>query len=135
MSKIDYDKIVIERVSVFPPIFNGDVIFELPKVDQGGTPSNARQMVGMDKSHDGYVSKTVTTNIINAHGLLFRTSNCIRHLRCMNRSCKYLNYVHRTNPLNLFVEYAKNHRIVFLVVRQGCITSLETQMSLAYLFI
>jgi len=55
LSKIDYDKIVIERVVVLPSSFNGDIIFELSKVDLGGTPSNARQMAGMDKRYGNHV--------------------------------------------------------------------------------
>jgi len=55
LSKIDYDTIPIHTVPMLPPNFKGNIIFELPKVDSGGTPLNVRQMAGMDKRYDGHV--------------------------------------------------------------------------------
>jgi len=41
LSKLDYNSIPIQRVSVLPPFFNGEVIFELPTVDTCGPACHA----------------------------------------------------------------------------------------------
>ncbi len=101
MSKINYDIIDIHRVTVLPPTFNGDVIFELRAVDTFVIQSQARHLSGMDKRHDAHVrSKTMTTNITNHVGLTFHTSVCVGHLRCSNIECEFLRRVHRTYSVN-----------------------------------
>ena len=101
LSKLDYDNIPVHRVTVLPPSFNGNVIFELPAVDSAGASSHAKQMAGMDKRYDGHAwSKTVTTNIVNRMGLSFRKSVCLGHLRCVNSKCKFLNRAHWMKDVN-----------------------------------
>lgn len=101
LAKLDYGNIQIHKVTVLPPTFNGDVIFELPAADSSGTFSSAKQMSGIDKRYDGHVwSKTVTTNIVNSMGLSFRKLVCLGHLRCVNAECQFLSRVHRTNEVN-----------------------------------
>jgi len=99
--KLEYDSIPVHRVIVLPPLFNGDVIFELPTCNAIGTSSHATQMAGMDKQYDGHVwSKTVTTNIFNRMGLTFRKSSYLGHLCCVNGNCKFLSCIHRMKDVN-----------------------------------
>jgi hypothetical protein len=51
---LDYDAVTLLRVDFLPPVFNGDVVFELPPVGSFVENSQAKLMVEMDKRHDGY---------------------------------------------------------------------------------
>jgi hypothetical protein len=95
---LDFDSLEIQRVKFLPPIFNGNVLFELPLVDMSGP---FHMMHGMDKRHDGHVwTKTVTSNIKSDKSLTFRRSSSIGHFRCENQDCKYTSRIHRTSPVN-----------------------------------
>jgi hypothetical protein len=94
---LDFDSPDIQSVQFLPPIFNGNVLFELPPVDTSGP---FHMMHGMDKHHDGHAwTKTVTSNIKNDMSLTFRTSTCISHIRCHNQDCEYTSRIHRTSPI------------------------------------
>ena len=55
----------------------------------------------MDRRYDGHVwSHTITSNIQNDLKLLFRTSSCLGHLRCVNHACDYLQRDHMTSKVN-----------------------------------
>jgi hypothetical protein len=95
---LDFDNLDIQSVQFLPPIFNGNVLFELPLVDTSGP---FHMMHGMDKHHDGHAwTKTVTSNIKSDMSLTFRTSTCIGHIRCQNQDCEYTSRIHRTSPIN-----------------------------------
>jgi hypothetical protein len=82
---LDFNSLDIQRVQIFPPTFNEDVMFELPPVDTSGLQTHAKLMHGMDKHHDGHAwTKTVTSHIKNDMSLTFRTSTCVGHLHCEN---------------------------------------------------
>ena len=81
-----------------PPIFNGDVLFELPAVDKSGSFHMNHKM---DKHHDGHAwTKTVTSNIKSDISLTFYTSTCIGHLQCENQECEYTTHIHHTSSVN-----------------------------------
>jgi hypothetical protein len=91
LKKIDYYLIRHKNVEYLPAVFDGPVIFELPPANQTATRSQAKSMQGMDKRYDGHMwTKIISTNITNDFGLSFRSSACVRHLRCNNKECEYL---------------------------------------------
>ena len=95
---LDFDSVDIQRVQFLPPIFNGNVLFEMPSFDTSGP---FHMMHGMDKRHDGHTwTKIVTSNIKSDRSLSFRTSTCIGHLCCENRDCKYTFRIHCTSLVN-----------------------------------
>ena len=51
---LDYDAVKLFRMDFLPPIFNGDVVFELPPIGSSNGNLQAKLMVGIDKQHDGY---------------------------------------------------------------------------------
>jgi hypothetical protein len=98
---LDFDSLDIQRVQFLPPIFNGDVLFELPSVDTSNLQTNAKLMYGMDKHHDGHAwTKTAISHIKSDMSLTFRTSTCVGHLLCENQDCKYTTRIHHTSPVN-----------------------------------
>jgi hypothetical protein len=112
---LDYDVVKLLRMDFLPPIFNGDVVFELPLMGSFVENLQAKLMVGMDKRHDGHAwTKTITSYIKNDMGLMFCTSSCVGHLRCNNKDCEYLSHVHCINPLNE-TEWDGSTPIPFLV--------------------
>ena len=46
---LDYDTIKLLRMDFFPPVFNGNVVFELPPIGSSVGNSQAKVMVEMDK--------------------------------------------------------------------------------------
>jgi hypothetical protein len=79
---IDYDKIAYHKVQYLPPLYNGNVIFELPP-SHVSTSTSKNAMDGMDKRLDGYTwCRTITSNIHNSQGLTFRKSLCVGQLVC-----------------------------------------------------
>jgi hypothetical protein len=46
---LDYDAVKLLRMDFLPPVFNGDVVFELPPVGSFVENLQAKLMVGMDK--------------------------------------------------------------------------------------
>jgi hypothetical protein len=44
---LNYDTVRLLRVDFLPPIFNGDVVFELPPIGSSNGNSQAKLMVGM----------------------------------------------------------------------------------------
>jgi hypothetical protein len=98
---LDYNVVKLFRVDFLPPVFNGDVVYELPPMGSSFGNSQAKFMVGMDKQHNGHAwTKTITSHIKNDMGLTFCTSSCIGHLHCDNQDYEYLSCVYRTYPLN-----------------------------------
>jgi hypothetical protein len=86
------------RVQFLPPVFNGDVIFELPPCRSSSSSSAAKNLEGMDKRYDGHPwCKLVTTNIHNSDNLKFRKSYCNGHLACLNPECDYLKRASKRN--------------------------------------
>lgn len=101
LSKVDFTKIKTERVEFLPPMFDGDVMFELPPPGKYASQSQAKLLYGMDKRHDGHAwTRTITSNIKNDMGLTFRMSSCLGHLQCTNTTCDYLSRVHRSSQAN-----------------------------------
>ena len=98
---LDYDAVKLLKMDFLPPVFNGDVVFELPPIGSVFKNLQAKLMVRMDKRHDGHAwTKTIISHIKNDMSLTFCTSSCIGHLRCNNEDCKYVSCVHCINPLN-----------------------------------
>jgi hypothetical protein len=86
---IDYDKIAYHKVQYLPPSYNGDVIFELPPSRVSASTSK-NTIDGMDKRFDGHTwCRTITSNIHNSQGLIFRKSLCIGQLFCNNQNCDF----------------------------------------------
>jgi hypothetical protein len=74
LATLDYDKIPYHKVQYLPPLYNGDVIFELPP-SQVSACTSKNAMDGMDKQLDGHTwCRTITSNIHNNQGLTFRKS-------------------------------------------------------------
>ena len=81
----------LETVPFLPPVFDCDVIFELPPCGPSSSASGAKNLEGMDKRYDGHPwCKLVTTNIHNSDNLKFGKSYCAGHLICENAQCEYL---------------------------------------------
>jgi hypothetical protein len=51
---LDYDTVRLLRVEFLPPVFNSDVVFELPPMDSFVGNLQAKFMVGMDKQYNGH---------------------------------------------------------------------------------
>jgi hypothetical protein len=99
--RLNYDSTPVHQVMFVPPLFNGDVIFELPPLGGSSSHCQAKLLSGMEKRYDGHVwSNTHTTNIKNDDGLTFRLSSCVGHLRCDNSNCDYLTRKHRVAGVN-----------------------------------
>ena len=100
LSTLDLSTIKHETVPFLPPVFDGDVIFELPPCGPSSSASGARNLEGMDKRYDGHPwCKLVTTNIHNSDHLKFRKSYCASHLVCENAHCEYLKRASKKNEL------------------------------------
>lgn len=98
LSTMDLDTVEHHRVQFLPPVFDGDVIFELPPCPSSSSSSSARNLQGMDKRYDGHPwCKLVTTNIHNSDNLKFRKSYCAGHLSCENIECDYLKRASKKN--------------------------------------
>jgi hypothetical protein len=86
LASLDYDKIPYHKVQYLPPLYNEDVIFELPP-SQVSASTSKNAMDGMDKRLDGHTwCCTITSNIHNNQGLTFRKSLCVGQLVCNNMS-------------------------------------------------
>jgi hypothetical protein len=77
LASIDYDKFVYHKVQYLLPLYNGDVIFELPPSRVSASTSK-NTMDDMDKQFDGHTwCRTITSNIHNNQGLTFRKSSYV----------------------------------------------------------
>ena len=62
LSTMDLSTMKHETVPFLPPVFDGDVIFELPPCGPSSSASGAKNLEGMDKRYDGHPwCKLVTT--------------------------------------------------------------------------
>jgi hypothetical protein len=99
---INYDKIAYHKVQYLPPMYNGDVIFELPPSRVSASTSK-NTMDGMDKRFDGHTwCRTITSNIHNSQGLIFRKSLCVDQLICNNQNCDLLSRYSKRNETKWF---------------------------------
>jgi hypothetical protein len=97
LASIDYDKIAYQKVHYLPPLYNGDVIFELPPSCVFASTSK-NTMDGMDKQFNGHTwCRTITSNIHNSQGLTFRKSSCVGQLICNNENCDFLSRSSKRN--------------------------------------
>ena len=100
LSTMDLSTMKHETVPFLPPVFNGDVIFELPPCGPSSSASGVRNLEGMDKRYDAHPwCKLVTTNIHNSDNLKFRKSYCAGHLVCENAHCEYLKRASKKNEI------------------------------------
>ena len=100
LSTMDLSTMKHETVPFLPPVFDGDVIFELPPCGPSSSASGARNLEGMDKRYDAHPwCKLVTTNIHNSDNLKFRKSYCAGHLVCENSQCEYLKRASKKNEV------------------------------------
>ena len=99
LSTMDLSTVRHETVKCLPPMFDGDVIFELPPCGPSSSASGAKNLEGMDKRYDGHPwCKLMTMNIHNSDNLKFRLkSYCAGHLVCENANCEYLKRVSKRN--------------------------------------
>jgi hypothetical protein len=81
LREVNYNTLCIENVPYIPATFDGDVLFELPLVNN--LDGHYGQMQGMDKKYDGHFwCKVKTTNIKNDFNLTFCNIKCLGHLEC-----------------------------------------------------
>ena len=100
LSTMDLSIVKHETVTCLPPVFDSDVIFELPPCGPSSSASGAKNLEGMDKRYDGHPwCKLVTTNIHNSDNLKFRKSYCAGHLVCENANCEYLKRASKRNEI------------------------------------
>ena len=100
LSTMDLSTIKHETVPFLPPVFDGDVIFELSPCGPSSSAIGARNLEGMDKRYDGHPwCKLVTTNIHNSDNLKFRKSYYAGHLVCENVNCEYLKRASKKNEI------------------------------------
>ena len=100
LSTMDLSTMKHEQVPFLPPVFDWDVIFELPPCGPSSSASGAKNLEGMDKHYDGHPwCKLVTTNIYNSDNLKFRKSYCVGHLVCENANCEYLKRASKKNEI------------------------------------
>jgi hypothetical protein len=85
LASIDYDKIAYNKVQHLPPSYNGTIFFELlPSHVSASTSKNT--IDGMDKLFNGHTwCHTITSNIHNSQGLIFRKSSSVGQLVCNNQ--------------------------------------------------
>ena len=99
LSTMDLSTMKHETVLFLPPVFDGDIIFELPR-GPSSSASGAKNLEGMDKWYDGHPwCKLVTTNIHISDNLKFRKSYCTGHLVCENANCEYLKGASKKNEI------------------------------------
>jgi hypothetical protein len=71
LREVNYNRFCIKNVPCIPTTFDGDVLFELPLINN--PDCHFGQMQGMDKKYDGhFLCKVKTTNIKNYFDLTFR---------------------------------------------------------------
>ena len=100
LSTMDLSTMKHETVPFLPPVFDGDVIFELPPCGPSSSASGARNLEGMDKRYDWHLwCKLVTMNIHNSDNLKFHKSYCVGHLVCENVHCEYLKRAFKKNEI------------------------------------
>ena len=98
LSTMDPSIVKHEMVPFLPPVFDGDVIFELSPCGPSSSASRAKNLEGMDKRYDGHPwCKLVTTNIHNSDNLKFCKSYCAGHIVCENANCEYLKRASKQN--------------------------------------
>jgi hypothetical protein len=98
LKKLDYDNVKPLSVDFLPPVFNGDVVFELPLIESFAGNLQAKLIMGMYKPRNGHAwTKTITSHTKNDMGLTFCTSSCIGHLCYDIQDCEYLTQVHCTS--------------------------------------
>jgi hypothetical protein len=89
LASLDYNKIPYHKVQYLLPSYNGDVIFELP-LSRVSASTSKNTMDGMDKRFDGHTwYRTITSNIHNSQGLIFRKSLYVGQLVCNNKNCDF----------------------------------------------
>jgi hypothetical protein len=89
LASIDYDKIAYHEVQYLPPLYNDNVIFELPPSHISASTSK-NTIDGMDKRLDGLTwCHTITSNIHNNQGLILRKSLYVGQMICNNQSCDF----------------------------------------------
>jgi hypothetical protein len=89
LASIDYDKIIYYKVQYLPPSYNRDVLFELPPSCIFDSISK-NTMDGMDKQFNGNIwCHTISFNMYNSQGLIFRKSSCVGQLVYKNQSCDF----------------------------------------------
>ena len=95
---MDLSTVKHETVTCLPPVFDSDIIFELPPCGPSSSVSGAKNLEGMDKRYDGHPwCKLVTMNIHNFDNLKFRKSYCAGLLVCENANCEYLKRASKRN--------------------------------------
>ena len=98
LGTMDLSTVKHETVLFLPPVFDGDVIFELPPYGASSSATGAKNLEGMDKRYNGHPwCKLVTTNIHNSDNLKFHNSYYARHLVCENANCKYMKRASKQN--------------------------------------
>ena len=100
LSTMDLSTMKHETVPFLPPVFDGNVIFELPPCGPSSSASGAKNLEGMDKRYDGHPwCKLVTTNIHNSNNVKFRKLYYAGHLVCENANCEYLKRTSKKNEI------------------------------------
>ena len=55
-----------ETIPFLPPVFDGDVIFELPPCGPSSSASGAKNLEGMDKRYDGHPWYKLVTTLLGS---------------------------------------------------------------------
>ena len=142
---MDLSTVKHKSVPFLPPVFDGDVIFELPPCGPSSSVSGAKNLEGMDKGYDGHPwCKLVTTNIHNSDNLKFRKSYCAGHLVCENANCEYLKRASKQNetewsgytviPFTIGGCPPKQSTLVFMVYKMPptCLGACKARIYFAY---
>ena len=100
LATMDLSTVKHETVPFLPPIFEMDVIFELPPCGASSSTSKTKNLEVMDKRYDGHPwCKLVTMNIHNSDNLKFRKSYYAGHLVCENANCEYMKRTSKQNEI------------------------------------
>jgi hypothetical protein len=95
LKKLDYNTVSMQRKEFFPPIFECDVVYELPPIRNSTGQLQTKLILGIDKQHNGHAkTKIITSHITNDIGLMFCTYHCMNHLCYDNQDYKYLTCIH-----------------------------------------
>jgi hypothetical protein len=74
LKEVSFDTFCIKNVPCIPTTFDGDVLFELPTINN--PDGHFGQMQGMDRKYDDHFwCKVKTTNIKNDFNLTFRKTS------------------------------------------------------------
>jgi hypothetical protein len=89
VASIDFYKISYHKVQYLPPLFNGNVLFEVPASRVSTLLLRTAWMVWISGSMVTHGAVPLPPTSINIHGPTLRKFSCVGHLECNNQNCNF----------------------------------------------